>query len=206
MRQTVSLPKVDTRQPLSHLLAARRTVREFTAAPIELATLATLLWAAQGVTAKEGLRTAPSAGALYPLELYAVTGGGVRELPAGVYRYQPDRHGLQPLIDGDQRAALAEAALGQEWLAEAAAVLVVTAIYRRTARKYRERAVRYVDFEAGHAAQNVCLMAVELGLGAATVGAFDDVSVQRLLVLTDEEQPLYLLPVGRVVTASSRGV
>lgn len=198
MRQTVSLPKVDTRQPLAHLLAARRTVREFAAKPIETSALAALLWAAQGVTTKDGLRTAPSAGALYPLELYAVTGDGVRELPAGVYRYQPDQHALQPLIDGDQRAALAEAALGQTWLAEAAAALVVTAFYRRTARKYRERAVRYVHLEAGHAAQNVCLMAVALGLGAATVGAFDDAGVQRLLVLTDEEQPLYLLAVGPV--------
>lgn len=198
MRPTVSLPKVDTRQPLAHLLAARRTVREFAAAPIELGALADLLWAAQGVTAKEGLRTAPSAGALYPLELYAVAGDDVHGLPAGVYRYQPDRHTLQPLIDGDQRAALAEAAHGQAWLAEAAAVLVVTAFYRRTARKYRERAVQYVHLEAGHAAQNVCLMAVALGLGAATVGAFDDAGVQRLLVLTDEEQPLYLLPVGPV--------
>ena len=198
MRQTVSLPKVDTRQPLARLLAARRTVREFAARPIEFSAFAALLWAAQGVTAQEGLRTAPSAGALYPLELYTVTGDGVRELPAGVYRYQPDRHALQPLIDGDQRAALAEAALGQGWLAEAAAVLVMTAFYRRTARKYRERAVQYVHLEAGHAAQNVCLMAVTLGLGAATVGAFDDAGVQRLLVLTDEEQPLYLLPVGPV--------
>lgn len=197
MRQLVSLPGIDTRQPLAHLLAARRTVREFVAAPIELGVLAALLWAAQGITRDDGLRTAPSAGALYPLELYAVTGEQVRDLPAGVYRYQPKEHALQVLISGDQRAALAEAARGQEWLADAAAVLVVTAFYRRTARKYRERAVQYVHLEAGHAAQNVCLMAVALGLGAATVGAFDDVRVQKLLVLTDEEQPLYLLAVGK---------
>jgi SagB-type dehydrogenase family enzyme len=196
MRQFVSLPGIDTRQPLAHLLAARRTVREFVAAPIELGVLAALLWAAQGITRDDGLRTAPSAGALYPLELYAVTGEQVRDLPAGVYRYQPKEHALQPLISGDQRTALAEAALGQEWLAEAAAVLVVTAFYRRTARKYRERAVQYAHLEAGHAAQNVCLMAVALGLGTATVGAFNDVGVQKLLVLTDEEQPLYLLAVG----------
>lgn len=197
MRQAPTLPKVDTRQPLAQLLAARRTVRDFATAPIELGALATLLWAAQGLTAQDGLRTAPSAGALYPLEIYAVTGDRVRNLPAGMYRYQPDRHALQTLIDGDQRVALAEAALAQEWLAEAAAVLVVTAFVQRTARKYQERAVQYVHFEAGHAAQNVCLMAVALGLGAATVGAFDDVRVQRLLVLPDEEQPLYLLPVGK---------
>lgn len=197
MRQLVSLPGIDTRQPLAHLLAARRTVREFVAAPIELGVLAALLWAAQGITRDDGLRTAPSAGALYPLELYAVTGEQVHDLPAGVYRYQPKEHALQVLIRGDQRTALAAAARGQEWLAEAAAVLVLTAFYRRTARKYRERAVQYVHLEAGHAAQNVCLMAVALGLGAATVGAFDDVRVQKLLVLTDEEQPLYLLAVGK---------
>ena len=198
MRPDVSLPRVETRQPLAHLLAARRTARDFTGESMELGALAALLWAAQGVTAKDGLRTAPSAGALYPLELYAVTGDRVRDLPAGVYRYRPEGHVLQALIDGDQRGALAEAALDQAWVADAATVLVVTAFYRRTARKYRERAVRYVHLEAGHAAQNVCLMAVTLGLGAATVGAFHDAGVQRLLVLNDEEQPLYLLPVGPV--------
>lgn len=198
MPPTISLPRIEPRAPLARLLAARRTVREFAAGPLELGALAALLWAAQGVTARDGRRAAPSAGALYPLELYAATGDGVRGLPAGVYRYRPDGHRLHAVVDGDRRPALAEAAHGQAWLAAAAAVLVVTAFYRRTAHKYRERAVRYVDLEAGHAAQNVGLMAVALGLGAATVGAFEDVQVQSLLGVTDEEQPLYLLPVGPV--------
>ncbi len=178
------------------LLARRRSLREFANSALTLQELARLLWAAQGVSQPRGLRTAPSAGALYPLELYAVV-GQVEGLVAGVYHYRPDRHALCKRKDGDLRGALATAALGQRWVAEGAVVLAIAAVYRRTTRKYGERGIRYVHQESGHAAQNVCLQATVLGLGTVTVGAFDERAVQRVLMWPAEQVPLYLLPVGR---------
>jgi SagB-type dehydrogenase family enzyme len=119
-------------------LRARRSVREFAAEPLPLATLAQLLWAAQGVTSSAGERTAPSAGALYPLEVYVVA-GNVRGVAAGVYRYEPQGHALRLHSEGDRRRALAHAALGQSGLADAAAVLVITAVYARTSGKFGSR-------------------------------------------------------------------
>ena len=118
-------------------------------------------------------------------------------MTAGVYRYQPDGHQLVKTLDGDKRAELAEAALGQEWVKEGAVSIVFTAVYERTTVKYGDRGIRYVHMEAGHAAQNLCLQATALGLGAVTVGAFHDEEVTKLLNLPTEEEPLYVIPVGR---------
>ena len=139
---------------LERLLSVRRSIRELASDALGLAEIAQLLWAAQGVTHPMGLRTAPSAGALYPLEMY-VLAGEVTSLPTGVYHYQPVPHELTKSGDGDRRADLATAALGQDWLADAPAVLVLAAVYRRTAGKYGARAERYAHIEVGHAAQNV---------------------------------------------------
>jgi SagB-type dehydrogenase family enzyme len=180
-------------------LLARRSVRSFAPGALALEQVAQLLWSAQGVTA--GLagsrRTAPSAGALYPLEV-ALVAGEVEGLSAGVYRYLPEGHALRPVLNGDLRAALAEAALGQSWIAGAACGLVLAAVYRRTTRKYGARGRRYVHMEAGHAAQNVYLQARALGLGTTMVGAFQDEKVQRLLGFEADEAPLCILPVGRL--------
>jgi len=178
-------------------LHSRRSVRDFSPQSLTLAEVAQLLWAAQGITGPGGTRTAPSAGALYPLELYLVT-GNVSALAKGVYRYQPLGHSLIRLADGDQRAALAAAALGQDWVNEAAAVIVVVAAHERTTRKYGQRGVRYVHMEAGHAAQNIHLQAVALNLGSVVVGAFDDDKVKKIVNLSGDEQPLCLLPIGRI--------
>jgi len=178
-------------------LHSRRSVRDFSPQSLTLAEVAQLLWAAQGITGPGGTRTAPSAGALYPLELYLVT-GNVSALAKGVYRYQPLGHSLIRLADGDQRAALAAAALGQDWVNEAAAVIVVAAAHERTTRKYGQRGVRYVHMEAGHAAQNIHLQAVALNLGSVVVGAFDDDKVKKIVNLSGDEQPLCLLPIGRI--------
>ncbi len=156
---------------------------------------AQLLWSAQGITHEEGLRTAPSAGALYPLQTYLVA-GNVTGLTPGIYRYEPERHRLRRVAAGDRRAGLARAALGQSWMAEAPAVLVFGAIDSRTSRKYGSRGIVYVHIEVGHAAQNVFLQAQALGLGAAAVGAFDDDLVASLLGMGREKRPLYLVPVG----------
>lgn len=176
-------------------LRGRRSVREFSGQALTLEDLSSLLWAAQGTTAAWGGRTAPSAGALYPLEVIVVA-GEVLGLEPGVYRYRGDGHSLARGIEGDLRKALAEAALGQAWVAEAPAVLVLSAVYRRTMKKYGDRGIRYAHIETGAAAENVCLRAVSLGLGTVLVGAFRDEDVAQVLDLGDEESPLALMPVG----------
>jgi SagB-type dehydrogenase family enzyme len=180
---------------LESVLARRRSVREYAAAPVPIAAVAQLLWAAQGITDAEGLRTAPSAGALHPLETYLVA-GAVVDLAPGVYDYDPRPHRLQPRAPGDLRRALGDAAFEQDWLAEAPAVIALGAVPERSQCKYGRRALRYVHMEAGHAAQNVCLQAVALSLASVVVGAFRDRAVHELLGLPPEVQPLLLLPVG----------
>jgi SagB-type dehydrogenase family enzyme len=194
----IRLPKAEANlaHPLGLLLSRRRSVRDFTAQPLTLAQVACLLWAAQGITDPRGLRTAPSAGALYPLELYLVA-GAVTGLEPGGYRYLPRDGSMERVLAGDQRPALAAAALGQSWLADAAVTLVFTARYGRTTRKYGQRGFQYVHIEAGHAAQNALLTAVALNLAAAVGGAGDDDRVASVLGLPRGETPLYLLPVGQ---------
>jgi len=188
-------PRYDSEISIEQSLLERRSIRSYTGQPLTLQEISQLLWAAQGLTDPRGFRTAPSAGGLYPLELYIVA-GDVEGLAAGVYRYQPDGHQLVKAGDGDKRAELAEAALGQEWVEEGAVSIVFTAVYERTTGKYGDRGIRYVHMEAGHAAQNLCLQATALGLGAVTVGAFHDGEVSQLLNLPAEEEPLYIIPVG----------
>lgn len=171
-------------------LASRRSVREFASRPLSSAQVGQLLWAAQGVTDVQGRRTAPSAGALYPLELYAVSA-------QGTFRYLPDEHALATVRKGDQRQELRAAALGQDAVVTAPLVVVIAAVPARTAARYgQERAIRYIQLEAGHAAQNLLLQAVALGLGSVPVGAFDDSRVAATLGLPSDQMPLYLLPVG----------
>lgn len=194
----IHLPQPRTDGPVSveRALKQRRSVRDFSAAALSLNEIGQLLWAAQGVTHPEGLRTAPSAGALYPLELTVVV-GNVTGLSAGVYRYSPAGHVLAPLAAGDRRADLARAAFGQSWMQKAPALIAFGAVEARTTRKYGNRGIPYAYIEVGHTAQNVFLQAEALGLGAAVVGAFDDAAVAAVLQMPKEEKPLYLMPVGK---------
>ncbi len=190
---TIQLPKPAQSGALSleEALSRRRSTREFAPGPLSERQLSQLLWATQGITSSEGYRTAPSAGALYPLEIYVV-------LPIGFYHYKPDRHRLDRVSAEDLRLALYRAALEQEAIREAETVFVITAVYERMVRKYgTERSPRYVHLEAGHAAQNLLLEAVALGLGAVPMGAFHDAEVQRVLSLPRNHQPLYLIPAGK---------
>ena len=189
-------PRPDSKTSVEAALRRRRSVREFKTDGLTLAEVSQLLWATQGITDPEGKRTAPSAGALYPLEVLLVV-GKEGDLPVGLYRYRPEGHELVCVAEGDQRAKLAVAALDQDWLADAPVTIAIAAVYERTARKYRQRAERYVHMEVGHAAQNVHLQAVALDLGTVVVGAFDDADVKRVLTLADNEQPLCLMPVGK---------
>lgn len=192
-----------TSAPLEEVLLMRRSARSFTEDPVELRRLGLILWAAYGVTAESGLRTVPSAGATYPLNLYVVAGEGgvVREdksvLPSGVYRYDALRHVLVLRFPGDLRRRLQEAALKQLWVGQAPVSLVITAVYSRTTSIYGERGrERYVPMEVGHVSQNVYLMATALGYGTVSVGAFDDKEVSDILGLNADEVPLNIMPLG----------
>ena len=187
---------------LGPILQERRTIRSFAPRSLSQMQVAQLLWAAQGVSSPEGYRTAPSAGALYPLELHLVA-GKVEGLPVGSYRYDPARHRLEATVQGDLRQRLAETALNQHWIAEAPSNLVISAIETRTTAKYGRRGIRYVHMEVGHASQNLLLQAVALGLAGAIVGAFDDEHFKRLLRLPGEEHPLAILPIGHPVSEAS---
>lgn len=189
-------PVYESKTDLNKALQERRSVREYRNEPLLLAHISQLLWAAQGVTSLGGYRAAPSAGALYPLEVYVVA-GNVTGLPAGIYKYSPPQHTLSKTADGDKRAALARAALGQDWAAGAPAIIAISAVYERTTGKYGERGTRYVHMEVGHVGENIALEAVSLGLGTCMVAAFSDGDVKRVLGLPAEEHPLYLIPVGK---------
>lgn len=173
-------------------IAERRSIREFVNQPLPDEVISRLLWSAQGITDPErGFRSAPSAGATFPLELYLVD-------HRGVFRYLPEGHELEEVASGDHRSDLAGAALGQQMIAEAPLSLVIAAVPERTAARYGEtRAARYVHMEAGHAAQNIHLQAVALKLGSVPVGAFRDERVQRTLNLPKDHEPLYIIPVGK---------
>ncbi len=181
---------------VAEALNRRVSVRSFSDQPLDQNKVAVLLWAAGGmkVDGETGpTRTAPSAGGAYPLEVYLLA-GSVEGMEAGVYRYDYENHALQPLLLEDRREVLAEAALNQDYIAEAPVVIVLVAHYERTTARYGERGVRYVLIDAGHAAQNISLQAVELGLGSVVVGAFEDRKVADIIAGGGE--PLLILPVG----------
>ncbi len=195
-RVQLTPPRHASETSVEEALLNRRSVRDYTGEALTLAEVSQLLWAAQGTTDSRGLRTAPSAGALYPLEVYLVV-GDVTGLAPGVYRYVPGAHEIVHVLDQDHRALLADAAVGQNCVQEAAVDVVFTAVPERTTGKYGDRGIRYVHMEAGHAAQNVYLQAEALGLGMTVVGAFDDGRVLELVAASPEEEALYVLALGR---------
>lgn len=189
-------PRLKGEVSLEEALFKRRSVREYTDVPLSLGEVSQLLWAAQGITEGWGGRTSPSAGGLYPLEVY-LTVGKVEGLAAGIYKYQPEGHEVHHIIDADIQVEVAKASLDQVWVREGAAVIIIAAIFEKTTSKYGERGIRYVHLEAGHAAQNICLQATALGLGAVTVGAFDDEKLKLIAGMSMKEAPLYVIPVGK---------
>ncbi len=183
-------PKLDSGKSLEQALLKRRSVRTFSDEEIELEKISQLLWSAQGITKKpEGFRTAPSAGALYPLDVFVAK-------KDGLFHYIPDKNMLMKLVDEDLRYRLYEASLYQAAVAEGAIDIIITAVYERTMVKYGERGTRYVHLEAGHACQNILLQAVVLELGAVPIGAFEDDKVREIMQLPDNYTPLYVIPVG----------
>lgn len=193
----IALPKADIKHgiPLNSALQSRRSHRRFSAKPLSLVNLSQLLWSAQGVTHLFGFRTAPSAGAIHPLEIYVVA-DNVEQLQAGIYHYQPRSHRLDLIIEGTHRKQLATAAGGQSSVAKAAATLVITGVIQRTEKKYGQRAKQYVHIETGSVAQNIYLQATSLNLGTVFVGSFNNEKVKHVIQLPRDHEPLGLMPIG----------
>ena len=197
-------PKTEGNVSVEEALANRRSHRRFQNRELSAEQLSQILWAAYGITEpipnrpslRGGLRTTPSAGALYPLEIYVAV-GNVAGIEAGVYKYFPQEHKIIRTIDKDIREELSAAALGQNTVRDAPVTLIYSAVFSRITDRYGERGrERYVFIELGHSAQNIYLQAETLRLGTCAVGAFTDGRVSELLQLPAEEEPLYLMPVG----------
>ncbi|NPA85057.1 MAG: SagB/ThcOx family dehydrogenase [Crenarchaeota archaeon] len=187
-------PRLSSGISVEEALRARRSQRSYLPSPLALEEVAQLLWAAYGITKPPRYKTAPSAGATYPLAVYLVS-GEVEGLEPGSYKYLPEAHALVMVRRGDLRPKLYEASLRQPWVLRAPASLVLGADFGRTTSVYGKRGIRYVWMEFGHASQNVYLQAVSLGLGTVAVAAFYDEEVKAVVGM--EEDPGYVMPVGR---------
>ncbi|NVM23161.1 MAG: SagB/ThcOx family dehydrogenase [Desulfobacterales bacterium] len=194
----LSPPILDGNISVEKAIKQRRTVRSFTAKSLTAQQFSQILWAAQGITEDGGFkRAAPSGGALYPADVYAVTGkNSVEDLPGGTYHYHPANHFIEKIAEGDKRDRIATASFGQMWMASAAVLFVVTAEYRRITMKYGDRGIRYAVIEAGHIGQNIFLQCQALGLTAGIVGAFYDKDVAKAINAGKNHEPLIIMPVG----------
>jgi SagB-type dehydrogenase family enzyme len=190
-------PEFDSQTSIEEALLERQSIRDYSRAPLSITEISQLFWAAQGITRPGGYRTAPSAGALYPLELYLVC-GEVDQLSAGVYRYHPAGHKLELVLAGDVRRQLSAAALNQESVYKAPAVILISAVYERTTGKYGQRGIQYVHMEVGSVAENVYLQAQSLGLGTVFIGAFHDDQVRKVISIDQAEIPMAIMPVGKL--------
>ncbi len=191
----LSAPRYTSNYSIEEALFKRKSIRDYSDEAVILEDVSQLLWAVQGVANK--YRTAPSAGATFPLEAYLIA-GNVKNLNTGTYKYDALNHVLKFINSEDKRNELGDAALGQAIVKNGSAVIILTAVFKRTIKRYGERGNRYVYMEAGHAAQNLCLQATALNLGTVVVGYFNDQEVKRIIETPEEERPLYLIPIGRI--------
>jgi len=195
---TIALPQpdLDGTMSLEKAIFQRRSVRHYAQTPLTLAELSQLLWAAQGLTDPEGLRAAPSAGAIYPVETYVAV-RTVEGLNPGLYRYLPEKHALEEILIGDICKDLAAACLNQPYVFRCCANIILTGKYDKIAHRYGGRGVRYTHIEIGHISENIYLQAEALGLGTVAIGAFSDSELKEVLRLPEDEDPLYVMPVGK---------
>ncbi len=195
----IKLPGVvtDGQMSLEKAMSLRRSIRAYADEPLSLADLSQLLWSAQGITNERGFRTAPSAGATFPLEIFVVV-NRVEGLDNGIYHYRPFEHELEFLRTDDVLEPLFRACLSQSMILDAGATLVFAAVFERTTARYGSRGERYVYNEIGHASQNVHLQAAALDLGTVVIGAYRDDEVEEILQLGDQYRVLYLMPVGKM--------
>ncbi|MCM8803947.1 MAG: SagB/ThcOx family dehydrogenase [Candidatus Omnitrophica bacterium] len=187
-------PDFKGRISVEESLKNRRSIRSYKQVPLTLKELSQILWATDGKTADWGGRTAPSAGATYPLEIYVIV-GSVEGVPAGLYHYEIDTHSLTLIKEGDLRVELSKAALNQLSVKTAPITIIISAIFERTTNRYGKRGENYVYIEVGHCGQNIHLQAESLGLGTVMIGAFEDEKVKKVLGI--KEDVIYLCPVGR---------
>ncbi len=194
---TIDLPEpvTDGQMSLEKTLTLRRSIRSYTEEPLTVSEVSQLLWSAQGITNERGYRTAPSAGATFPLEMFLVV-SNVEGMEKGLYHYHPEGHRLEFIREADLAEPLYQASLSQSMILEGGVVLVFGAIFERTTERYGERGIRYVHNEIGHASQNVHLQAAALDLGTVVIGAYNDDEVEEALRLGDQYRVLYLMPVG----------
>ena len=200
-------PRFEGKVSVEAALRNRRSIRSYLETPLSLGDVSQLLWAAYGITKtienappflRGGFRTAPSAGGLYPLDLY-LAAFNVTGLPAGIYWYDSEKHQLVRLIEGDRRKEVSEAAFNQSMFKTAAAAIVYSAVYERNTKKYGQRGrERYVCMDLGHSAENVYLEAYALKIGTCAVGAFTDLWLKKAVGMTRAEEPLYIMPLGKV--------
>jgi len=197
----IKLPKPEelSKKLLDDVLKQRKSIRSFSSVPISKKQLSYLLWASTGIQRKESgyeFRTAPSAGALYPIETYLIV-NNVEEIPDGIYHYSIEKHVLEELKPGNYGSDVAHAALDQTMCAEAAVVFVWTAIFDRSKWKYGTRAYRYIYLEAGHIAQNLALAATNLGLDSCQIAAFFDDEINSILDIDGiRESTIYMSTIG----------
>ncbi len=193
----IILPSLELKKGISveKALSQRRSVRDYTEEALDLKQISQLLWSAQGITSEWGGRTAPSAGATYPVEIYVVVNSSEKFSP-GLYLYKNNDHSLQLVKRGMLGKKLRQASLGQMSIEQASINIIITAVFRRTAERYGERAERYVYIEAGHVGQNIYLQAESLGLGTVVIGAFHDEQVEEVLGIN--EDVIMIMPVGKM--------
>ncbi|MDI6704353.1 MAG: SagB/ThcOx family dehydrogenase, partial [bacterium] len=186
---------------LEEAIKRRRSIRDYRNEPLSIKELSQLLFASQGITGYYGnqpLRAAPSAGALYPFEIYLIV-NQVEGIDRGIYHYSVLDHSLELVKLGDYRSKSTKCCLNQDVVGKSAVTFVLTAIFRRTTYKYGERGYRYVYIEAGHISQNISLQAVSLGLGSVCIGAFYDDKLNNLLEIDGQkEAAIYVHAVGKI--------
>lgn len=196
-------PSLVGKMSVEAAIARKKSVRAFSTEGLTQTEVSQLLWSANGNLPIDAVSSAttkvlPSAGGLYPLEVFLLTGPNtVKGIPEGVYQYNTVNHALKPLVSGDKRIDLAHAALSQMWLARAPAIIVIGAVFARTTAKYGNRGVQYVFMEAGNSNQNIYLEGESLGLKIATVGAFHEAQVSSVLKLPTDVTPLLLMGTGK---------
>ena len=186
----LSSPTLKGSVSVEEAILKRRSIRSFSSKELSLNQISQILWSAQGITdKKDGFRSSPSAGALYPIEVYIAK-------TDGIFHYLPQGHKLEMINQKDVRKELAKASWKQTFIYQAPINVVLCAVYSRITSKYGERGIRYTYIETGHIAENIHLQAVSMGLSSVPVGAFDDDEVQKNLSLSNDCKPIYIIPIG----------
>jgi SagB-type dehydrogenase family enzyme len=194
----LSAPSYTSTITIEEALHKRRSIRDYSDEPLSISDISQILWAAQGITEESyGLRTAPSAGALYPLEIYIAI-SNIKDLAPGFYKYKPQSHTLKKISGGDKRLDISNSALQQDAIENSSAIIIISAVYERTAAKYGSRAERYIHIEVGSVGQNIYLQSVSLGLGTVMIGAFKDEALKKVLALPKNENPYAIMPLGKI--------